>query len=323
CRNWDWDRLNRTLANHHPVSTLCSSLAILAFMGNIQFRTTANRLCSGEALGLFSAYKFPQFSPWKHHAPWLVQLHADSSWAPDLSCTMKVLLTTCLLFALLPAVASMACYNCGGDPQACRNPTVIECDEEEDSCVSIASAIDVGDLRVVTIITKTCVQSQYWHTGNYSFATTHNISITGSEVICQEDLCNRETVTLPRRSQLQENGRQCPACLTYSSDECQSDGPVSCRGDETKCLYFGLTAEAPEDVEVDVAFQGCATPNACNIKEGETEAADGLITMNVTRLRCRDAPRSTCALEGYVKASQLLLNFPFMGMKLRDEGLRN
>ncbi|KAJ6663702.1 hypothetical protein lerEdw1_009781 [Lerista edwardsae] len=232
---------------------------------------------------------------------------------------MKVLLTTCLLCALLPAVASLTCYMCAGQKPACKKPATIECEDEENVCVTVTYGLSVGEFRILNTIIKTCAESKFWKTDHYGL-TTDTISLFANMHTCTTNLCNNKEFRMPPRSELELNGRKCPACMSFESDHCQSDKVISCRANETACVNFGIKARTPGGVQILIGAQGCATKNYCNYTVEEWENIGHFMSSEFTHLKCDDAPLSGSSGQGGpVRSPHPLWSLPFMGMEQRGQ----
>ncbi|KAH0631449.1 hypothetical protein JD844_005778 [Phrynosoma platyrhinos] len=144
-------------------------------------------------------------------------------------------------------------------------------------------------------VSKGCIESEFCIPGFYSASALNGANFLSNLECCDSDLCNRRNISLPRLRNSIPNGLQCPACFTFSSDNCNPTDTVACLGLETQCFYFGATVTFAPVVEqlvdsvVSMAVRGCGTADICAYKPGNLEMDADLIHINITHAECQIA----------------------------------
>ncbi|XP_077788740.1 phospholipase A2 inhibitor and Ly6/PLAUR domain-containing protein-like [Podarcis muralis] len=113
---------------------------------------------------------------------------------------------------------------------------------------------------------------------------------------CNTDYCNNETLSLPDRNMLAENGLQCPSCFSKGENEnvrkCKSEKTVNCLENETQCVDFKGAFARDFFFITFFTFKGCATTKFCAIrKNGGRTIGAGKFLISVYEESCYNASR--------------------------------
>ncbi|XP_053257883.1 phospholipase A2 inhibitor and Ly6/PLAUR domain-containing protein-like [Podarcis raffonei] len=139
-------------------------------------------------------------------------------------------------------------------------------------------------------IENTCLSSRYCFSGDYSFTVADGKFFEMKMQCCNTDLCNNETLSLPDRNMLAENGLQCPSCFSKGKKKCKSEKTVNCLENETQCVDFRGALHKDTFFITFFTFKGCSTTNLCTIrKNGRFLIATGRFILTVTEESCYSA----------------------------------
>ncbi|XP_053255578.1 phospholipase A2 inhibitor and Ly6/PLAUR domain-containing protein-like [Podarcis raffonei] len=141
-------------------------------------------------------------------------------------------------------------------------------------------------------IENTCLSSRYCFSGDYSFTAADGKFFEMKAQCCNTDLCNNETLSLPDRNMLAENGLRCPSCFSKGRKKCKSEKTVNCLENETQCVDFRGALITGIFSPMLFTFKGCATTNFCAIrKNGGSFIGTRRIVLPVYEESCYNASR--------------------------------
>ncbi|XP_053255561.1 uncharacterized protein LOC128419172 [Podarcis raffonei] len=141
-------------------------------------------------------------------------------------------------------------------------------------------------------IENTCLSSRYCFSGDYSFTAADGKFFEMKMQCCNTDLCNNETLSLPDRNMLAENGLQCPSCFSKGKEKCKSETIINCLENETQCVDFRGAFKKDTVFPNYFTFQGCATTNFCAIrKNGRVFIGIRRFILSVYEESCYNASR--------------------------------
>ncbi|KAG8548164.1 hypothetical protein GDO81_026365 [Engystomops pustulosus] len=177
-----------------------------------------------------------------------------------------------LVYALVVSVFSTKCFSClAKNSTKCQKEMEIDC---------------LGD---------TClIASQYFHNGDHLFQSMlkgcGDDNVCGAEgsatgklakyrffaSCCTGNLCNTGGYKIPEED-LTSNGKVCPSChITGTTDECESNETIKCKGTETRCFNYRAAVRNPDDKVVDYSVKGCSNSFACKVNFDHNIAIDEL-----------------------------------------------
>ncbi|XP_053255587.1 phospholipase A2 inhibitor and Ly6/PLAUR domain-containing protein-like [Podarcis raffonei] len=136
-----------------------------------------------------------------------------------------------------------------------------------------------------------CSPPHYCFSGDYSFTAADGKFFQMKRHCCNTDLCNSETLSLPDRNMLAENGLRCPACFSKGNKKCKSEKTVNCLENETKCVDFKGVFTRAFFSHNNFSFQGCGTTDFCRIRKKGKRVGVGKYVLLVQRERCYNASR--------------------------------
>lgn len=115
------------------------------------------------------------------------------------SIALQALLFLCGFVANLPSASCLRCYQCfdyPGSSQPCSNPSVLQCDNSYDSCLSgvltaeISGSLFTTAIKNCSISQMHCNESLVCGQANSSIAVGNGTLLTCSLNCCYGDLCN-------------------------------------------------------------------------------------------------------------------------------------
>ncbi|XP_053255563.1 phospholipase A2 inhibitor and Ly6/PLAUR domain-containing protein-like [Podarcis raffonei] len=204
---------------------------------------------------------------------------------------LKALLSACLLLALLSPALPLKCrFNFNKAGLTYNGYAKTTCESFQDSCEASVLHTNINKREVQ--IENTCLSSRYCFSGDYSFTAADGKFFEMKMQCCNTDLCNNETLSLPDRNMLAENGLQCPSCFSKGEKKCKSEKTINCLENETQCVDFKGALFQGFIQHRRFTFQGCATTNFCAIqKNGRGFIATKRILLLVYKESCYNASR--------------------------------
>ncbi|XDV31185.1 hypothetical protein PO909_033936 [Leuciscus waleckii] len=147
-----------------------------------------------------------------------------------------------LLFLLFTAGHSLQCFECDSQTNSCADQKETACPAGS-WCYSSTAATLVGGITSKAM-SKGCTSDCQSFSLNYgSMRTTYSCCNTG--------LCNRQDPPDPV-----PNGKEC-----YTCDEKSCSKPLSCTGDEDRCITLTDNVEG-----LIMLVKGCVSKNLCDAK---------------------------------------------------------
>ncbi|XP_026537219.1 phospholipase A2 inhibitor and Ly6/PLAUR domain-containing protein-like [Notechis scutatus] len=192
----------------------------------------------------------------------------------------------CLIASLLPWVQGMVnltCVSCPfGSPKCEAN-----CTAPQTTCVSLTEANTLGGNVSPNREYKGCIDSPYCRPLTFTLTTAAGRHTQSNMACCSTNMCNAIlSLNVPPVGTL-ENGISCPACESYNQKECEIKSHVACIGNEEKCIT--LAGDSIEkSTNQSFTIKGCATTNACDLKQNDLVPFGGKIYKLSMKAACTD-----------------------------------
>ncbi|XP_070619850.1 phospholipase A2 inhibitor and Ly6/PLAUR domain-containing protein-like isoform X2 [Erythrolamprus reginae] len=200
----------------------------------------------------------------------------------------------CLISSvLLTGVTSIQCYKCFSTGGQCRNEdmTLVECEPDETSCVSLIVRTTFS-IPSVVFSTKTCAKPEEANNGYFSLTSVQKKHFELLVHSCQTDGCNIMPVSLPSRDVLKPNGLTCPGSFTSQGTSSLPPQPLVCLGNESRCGRLEFTMRILRAINEEIFVEACVTDTVCAYPMGETQMGNGIAKFNVNVKNCSFALQS-------------------------------
>ncbi|XP_040183320.1 uncharacterized protein LOC120916422 [Rana temporaria] len=152
------------------------------------------------------------------------------------------------------------------DSTECCSEKEIQCDGSK--CMMLSEYCNVSN-EIYNSVRKMCAVEALCNTC-FSASTNHDFYLRVSAECGEGDNSNADLKFKELcNDQLPLNGYMCPSCyVNTSTDGCESEGMVLCRGNEFECLKFRSSVQLSDGSITPMSVQGCITQGGCQIGFG-------------------------------------------------------
>ncbi|CAH2318736.1 Hypothetical predicted protein [Pelobates cultripes] len=158
--------------------------------------------------------------------------------------------------------SSLTCMQCSTVSEtSCRGAPHV-CNKNDTSCIDILEITKVGNQTLIGF-TRSCNDDPYRCDKDFQMVGgIKNTFITTT--CCNTDNCNKHEIQVSEHNNT-VNGRLCEVCYGMDSYNCNINGYIQCRGDQTECVDIAVTLEKIDSSTFTFSLKGCATPDACTL----------------------------------------------------------
>ncbi|XP_077312197.1 uncharacterized protein LOC143933136 [Lithobates pipiens] len=170
------------------------------------------------------------------------------------------------------------CWNL--DSTECCTEKEIECDGSK--CMMLSEYCNVSDV-IYNSVRKMCAVEMLCDIC-FSASTNHGFNLRVSGECGEGDYSNAELKFKELcRDKMPLNNFMCPSCyVNTSTDGCESNEMVLCRGNEFECVKLRSLVQLSDGKMVPMSVQGCITEGGCKIGIGAVPGAKELDAKEMT-----------------------------------------